>query len=286
VNKVVNVPTNKSWKPYCISGLWQWAKGSGLNITATTGNPTPTHPLGIAPVNNYPVTWTHYRARRYAQWRFFSPTEPTTRKVAIYSHSCPCLYTTWRRKKVEVQLHAFPFGTKWRRVARFTPTGEATGTHWIGGWVNPTAGLDPVKRRICYRCQESNPSSLRRLSEPPAGLDPVKRRIFYRCQESNPSSLIAQPPDNSYTSPPEQLLTKLSFLLQYEVMMLRLQAFTMHTFVSTLMMKTERPPKRWFVTQFLSDAAPDEFQVATAWFSRFQSIQIKPKLVLQSSAKS
>jgi hypothetical protein len=38
--------------------------------------------------------------------------------------------------------------------------GKAPGTHWIGDWVSPKAGLDATKRReISYLCQESNPES-------------------------------------------------------------------------------------------------------------------------------
>jgi hypothetical protein len=42
----------------------------------------------------------------------------------------------------------------------FTPREIAPGTHWIGGWVGPRAGLDAVeKRRISCPCRESNPGS-------------------------------------------------------------------------------------------------------------------------------
>jgi hypothetical protein len=30
---------------------------------------------------------------------------------------------------------------------RFTPGERASGTHWIGGWMGPRAGLDEVERR-------------------------------------------------------------------------------------------------------------------------------------------
>jgi hypothetical protein len=30
---------------------------------------------------------------------------------------------------------------------RFTPGERATGTHWIGGWVDPTVGLHDVEKR-------------------------------------------------------------------------------------------------------------------------------------------
>jgi hypothetical protein len=29
----------------------------------------------------------------------------------------------------------------------FYPRGKSPGTHWIGGWVDPTAGLDDVEKR-------------------------------------------------------------------------------------------------------------------------------------------
>jgi hypothetical protein len=40
--------------------------------------------------------------------------------------------------EVSGQLHA---------PARFTPGERAPGTHWIGGWVGPRAGLDDVEKR-------------------------------------------------------------------------------------------------------------------------------------------
>jgi hypothetical protein len=48
---------------------------------------------------------------------------------------------------VDVQFHVFLtmalVGGEWSasRPGRFTP-----GTHWIGGWVGPRAGLDNVKK--------------------------------------------------------------------------------------------------------------------------------------------
>jgi hypothetical protein len=41
---------------------------------------------------------------------------------------------------------------------RFTPRERVPGTHWIGGWVGPTAVLDTaVKRKIPSPCREANP---------------------------------------------------------------------------------------------------------------------------------
>jgi hypothetical protein len=40
-------------------------------------------------------------------------------------------------------------GGEWSasRLGRFTPGEEAPGTHWIGGWVGPRAGLDALDKR-------------------------------------------------------------------------------------------------------------------------------------------
>jgi len=61
--------------------------------------------------------------------------------------------------EVEVELHAFLTlvldGGKWSASCpgHFTPEERAPGTHWIGGWVGPTANLDTVaKGKI--PCQE------------------------------------------------------------------------------------------------------------------------------------
>jgi hypothetical protein len=53
-------------------------------------------------------------------------------------------------------------GDEWSasRPGRFT-TGEGTpGTHWIGGWVDPRAGLDDMEKRksLSYRDSNSDPS--------------------------------------------------------------------------------------------------------------------------------
>jgi hypothetical protein len=67
-------------------------------------------------------------------------------------------------KRVEVQLHAFLIsaldGGKWSatRSDRFTAGERTPGTHWIGGWVGPRAGLEAVeKRKNLSPCRESNP---------------------------------------------------------------------------------------------------------------------------------
>jgi hypothetical protein len=51
-------------------------------------------------------------------------------------------------------------GGEWSdsRPVRFTSRERASGTHWIGGWVDPRVGLDAVvKRKIPSSHRESNP---------------------------------------------------------------------------------------------------------------------------------
>jgi hypothetical protein len=53
--------------------------------------------------------------------------------------------------RVDVYIHIFltstPAGGEWpaSRPGHFTPGESAPGTHWIGGWVDPRAGLDVEK---------------------------------------------------------------------------------------------------------------------------------------------
>jgi hypothetical protein len=54
---------------------------------------------------------------------------------------------------VDVLIHVFLtsalLGGEWSasRPGCFTPAERAPGTHWIGGWVDPRAGLDDVEKR-------------------------------------------------------------------------------------------------------------------------------------------
>jgi hypothetical protein len=51
-------------------------------------------------------------------------------------------------------------GGEWSdpRPGRFTPRERDPGTHWIGSWVAPRAGLDAVvKRKVPSPRRESNP---------------------------------------------------------------------------------------------------------------------------------
>jgi hypothetical protein len=52
------------------------------------------------------------------------------------------------------------------RSSRFTPRERATGTHWIGGWVGPRAGLDAVvKRKIPSPCRDSMPPTIQPVAQ-------------------------------------------------------------------------------------------------------------------------
>jgi hypothetical protein len=54
---------------------------------------------------------------------------------------------------VDVEIHIFLTsalaGGKWSasRLGHFTPGIRAPSTHWIGGWVDPRAGLDDMEKR-------------------------------------------------------------------------------------------------------------------------------------------
>jgi hypothetical protein len=62
---------------------------------------------------------------------------------------------------MEVQLHAFLTlalnGGEWSAsfTSHITTRERTLGTYWVGGWVDPRAGLDKVaKRKTPYPCQE------------------------------------------------------------------------------------------------------------------------------------
>jgi hypothetical protein len=54
---------------------------------------------------------------------------------------------------VDVQIHIFLTlalaGGEWSasRHGHFTPRERASGTHWIGGWVDPRAAMDDLEKR-------------------------------------------------------------------------------------------------------------------------------------------
>jgi hypothetical protein len=85
--------------------------------------------------------------------------------------------------EADVQIHVFLTSTlvggEWlaSRPGRFTPGERAPGTHWIGGWVKPRAGLDDVEKRKFL--------TLPGLELRPLGR-PARRQSLYRLR--NPGS--------------------------------------------------------------------------------------------------
>jgi hypothetical protein len=73
---------------------------------------------------------------------------------------------------IDVWIHTFLTsaldGGEWSgsRPCCFTPGERAPGTHWIGGWVDPRAGLDDVEKRkfLTYRDSNSDPSVVQPVS--------------------------------------------------------------------------------------------------------------------------
>jgi hypothetical protein len=66
-----------------------------------------------------------------------------------------------RRYTFTHSLNSAIDGGEWSasRPGRFTPRERATDTHFIGGWVGPTTGLDMVwRRKIPSLRRESNPN--------------------------------------------------------------------------------------------------------------------------------
>jgi hypothetical protein len=64
----------------------------------------------------------------------------------------------WRYRSTQCLTSALD-GRKWSASlpGRFTHRERTPGTHWIGGWVGPRAGLDTVsKRKILTSCRDSN----------------------------------------------------------------------------------------------------------------------------------
>jgi hypothetical protein len=64
-------------------------------------------------------------------------------------------------------------GGEWSvsRPSRFTPGERAPCTHWIGGWVDPRAGLDDVEKRKFLTLRGLELRSLRR---------PARSQSLYR----------------------------------------------------------------------------------------------------------
>jgi hypothetical protein len=91
--------------------------------------------------------------------------EPVSRPLPAHKHRHKKTYTIQTHPCLEwdshprshcwsvcIDPHFHDLGGSWRsgsasRPCRFTPGERAPVTHWIGGWVNPRAGLDDVEKR-------------------------------------------------------------------------------------------------------------------------------------------
>jgi hypothetical protein len=66
---------------------------------------------------------------------------------------------------VDVYIHIFLTSTlaggEWSasRPGRFTPGESSTDANWIGGWVNPRAGLHYVEKKNSWSYRDSNSDS-------------------------------------------------------------------------------------------------------------------------------
>jgi hypothetical protein len=62
---------------------------------------------------------------------------------------------------IHVFLTAALVGGAWSasRPGRFIPGEKAACTHWIGGWLDPRAGLDDLEKRILDLTETRTPTS-------------------------------------------------------------------------------------------------------------------------------
>jgi len=64
-------------------------------------------------------------------------------------HAMKAYWRKWNGGIVHAFLASALDGNEWSpsRTGRFTPRERTPGTHWIGDWVCPRAGLDAVMKR-------------------------------------------------------------------------------------------------------------------------------------------
>jgi hypothetical protein len=92
----------------------------------------------------------------------------------------------WRYSSTILDL-----GIRWRRVVSFTPRHlysrreRAPGTHWVGSWVGPRAGLDDVEKNLFPL-----PGIEPRSSRPQPITIPTELSRFPRLWLGTPSSLL------------------------------------------------------------------------------------------------
>jgi hypothetical protein len=75
----------------------------------------------------------------------FEPTIPASvRAKTVHSSDRSAIVTSGMYVEIHIFLTSALVGGEWSasRPCRFTPEERAPGTHWIGGWVGPRAGLE------------------------------------------------------------------------------------------------------------------------------------------------
>jgi hypothetical protein len=71
--------------------------------------------------------------------------------VTSFISDCPVTVLIYKMYVLILNLR-----TRHRWVVNFTPKGRGPGTHWIGGCVIPTVGLDILKTKISCICLDIN----------------------------------------------------------------------------------------------------------------------------------
>jgi hypothetical protein len=109
----------------------------------------------------------------------------------------------------------------WKWVVSFTPGERAPGTHWIGGWVNPRAGVDYLEKRkflslpglelrpLSHRARRE---SLYRLRYPGSYLYRDMSYVFFVAFLS-PSGILPQLWHNRFLPDPFQFISHVTILL-------------------------------------------------------------------------
>jgi hypothetical protein len=71
-------------------------------------------------------------------------------------------------------------GSEWTvsRPGRFTHVERDTGTHWIGGWVDPRAGMDDVEKRKIFDHTRTRTPTHRSSSPLPVAIPSTLSRIM------------------------------------------------------------------------------------------------------------
>jgi hypothetical protein len=93
-----------------------------------------------------------FRTKLFSRWQLLLIQIPTvycisnTIKLFLYL----CHEGVWRSECIDP--HFLDLGTSWKWVVSFTPRplyprGKSPNIHWIGGWIDPRAGLDNVEKR-------------------------------------------------------------------------------------------------------------------------------------------